>query len=575
MSKNVLFTFILWIMSILILKAQSPDAINYQAIIRDNNGNPQADQDINVRLTIFSGQTPTTLVFEEEHTLSTNSQGLFTLAIGEGTTTNGNFTEINWGNDAHHLNVEIDTGDGYFDMGTLPFLSVPYALHSKKADSITLPFEGIISAENKTGFQVINSSSGEGLALAGIQGNGSGIEGLTRSAILGNSESGYGIAGLSSAENPFAGVWGSSDNATGVGVYGSATSGGIAGLFETNGDGPALVTSGGFVGIGIAEPEKLLHVDGEMFINTLLGAFELGYPDGGNRWRISTLNSGADLQFFSSEEGTDTNIPRMIMKQNGQIGIGDITVPTAYLEIKSNSTISQAHLALTEVEQDFARLTFQNTNSENFWSVSGYTDESNNSDDKLNFYHSSYGDIMTVRGNGNVGINISTPSGRFQIFQGSQTVGTGLRISDGINEDWDITHGFGLRLHFGGSLRGFFNASSGAYVQSSDLRLKSGIEILSPVLSKLKYLQPLKYHYIGNGTSDKTIGFIAQEVASLFPELVHYSKVDDLYGLDYSGFGVIAIKAIQEQQAVIESQKQLIEDMQQRLEALEALIIVK
>ncbi len=66
----------------------------------------------------------------------------------------------------------------------------------------------------------------------------------------------------------------------------------------------------------------------------------------------------------------------------------------------------------------------------------------------------------------------------------------------------------------------------------------------------------------------KKIGFIAQEVEALFPELV--KENDGYLGLTYSGFGVLAIQAIKEQQAVIDSQEERINALEARLSALES-----
>jgi hypothetical protein len=53
------------------------------------------------------------------------------------------------------------------------------------------------------------------------------------------------------------------------------------------------------------------------------------------------------------------------------------------------------------------------------------------------------------------------------------------------------------------------------------------------------------------------IGFIAQEINKIdnpvIKSIVHYDKNEDLYSLEYSKFGVIGIKAIQELYKKIES----------------------
>jgi hypothetical protein len=456
-------------------------------------------------------------------------------------------------------------------MGTMPFLSVPYALYAKESgNSFALPFEGSINQEGATTFSVSNANAGNGLAISGTQGGGSSVGGMSRAAIFGTAATGHGIVGFTSGDGAYAGVWGRTNDDNGYGIHGTATTG-IAGFFQSLGSdpGPALVTDGGAVGIGTKDPLGLLHVEGDLFINSSKGAIDFGYPNNGNQWHLSTLNGGEDLQFFSKAEGSTTNDRRMIIKQSGQVGIGNITNPTGQVEIESNSTVPSAQLTLTEAGNDYARLSFRNNETTTkFWTIAALTANSA-ANEKINFYHSTAGDIMTIQGQGNVGIKETNPTARLHIGQDGQTVGRGLRFDDGVNEDWDITHGFGLRLHFGGELRGFFNATTGAYTQSSDGRLKSGVEKLGATLSKLQQLQPLQYYYKNAKKAEPTIGFIAQEVAPIFPELVSYSEADDLYGINYAGFSVVAIKAIQEQQAIIEAQQKQIEMLEKRLSALE------
>ena len=56
----------------------------------------------------------------------------------------------------------------------------------------------------------------------------------------------------------------------------------------------------------------------------------------------------------------------------------------------------------------------------------------------------------------------------------------------------------------------------------------------------------------------------------VFPEFVSYSAADDLYGVDYAGFSVVAIKAIQEQKTLIESQQETLERQEKEMRELKA-----
>lgn len=116
---------------------------NYQGVARDNSGNIIANQAIGIRFTVRSGFANGTVVYQETQTSNTNQFGLFTTAIGTGNPVNGSIAAIEWGSDNHFLQVELDIqgGSNYSDMGTSQLLSVPYALHAYHATSVdTLTF---------------------------------------------------------------------------------------------------------------------------------------------------------------------------------------------------------------------------------------------------------------------------------------------------------------------------------------------------------------------------------------------------------------------------------------------------
>jgi len=155
--------------------------------------------------------------------------------------------------------------------------------------------------------------------------------------------------------------------------------------------------------------------------------------------------------------------------------------------------------------------------------------------------------------------------------------GINLATTNG-NHDWEfyINSIGGLELFGDGSLKGTFSVVDGAYTQISDKRLKTDITKISSVLPSLMKLEPSTYKYLGNESAEqKSIGFIAQDVQKLFPELVSEIKDErsgSILTLNYSGFSVLAIKAIQEQQEVIEGQAQKIQELEDRLAKLEQLV---
>ncbi|WP_299335802.1 tail fiber domain-containing protein [uncultured Psychroserpens sp.] len=563
------FTILILLLTCL---SYAQNGINYKAVIKDNIGNVLVNENIFVQFAILEGGS--TNVYTETHAPTTDENGIIIINIGEGTPTSGNFSTIDWGSNDHSLNVQINTGSGFVDMGTTEFKSVPYAKVADKAmssEAIELPYYDNTTLSNGAAFHIHNTSTNASYGLVGTTGSDGATIPANRAGVLGYSTNAHGVYGFS--KNSFyAGVQGVSESVDGVGVQGYGFGGGVGGHFYTTLSGTAALTTGqGNVGIGVDEPEEKMHVAGNLLIQSNVGALLLGFPDNGNLWRFSTTNAGADLLFRSKPSGSNSFSTRFKFNQSGEFQIGTSATPSAWAHIRNNSGLTKPHLKLEEIGNDYARLELTNdVTSGAYWHVAGLP-SSTAANARLNFYFrnaSGAGDKLTITGDGKVGVD-GTPTARLELYQKGQAVGTGLRFDDGTaNSDWDITHGFSLRFHYGGNLRGFINANTGAYTQSSDATLKSNIINMDTVLAKVNLLRPTSYFYKSDSSRTKALGFIAQEVKSIFPEVVHYSQADNLYGIDYGSFSVIAIKAIQEQQALIDNQQKQIDELKSLVQTL-------
>lgn len=116
-----------------ILIGQAPEGINYQAIVRDGSGQILANAQVGLRFTLKANGPVGTTVFQETHNSQTNDQGLVNVIIGQGSVVAGSFATIDWGGASHFLQVEVDNGSGYINLGTTQMVSVPYALYAKEA----------------------------------------------------------------------------------------------------------------------------------------------------------------------------------------------------------------------------------------------------------------------------------------------------------------------------------------------------------------------------------------------------------------------------------------------------------
>jgi hypothetical protein len=136
--KKFISLFIILQLSFFILLAQPPQAIPYQAVARDNSGNPLVTQTISLLFSIHDSIATGTVVYQETHSVITNMLGLITANIGQGTVVSGTFVTIDWGGGSKFIQVEMDTsgGSNFVDMGTQQMLSVPFALLAAKSSDL-------------------------------------------------------------------------------------------------------------------------------------------------------------------------------------------------------------------------------------------------------------------------------------------------------------------------------------------------------------------------------------------------------------------------------------------------------
>lgn len=105
-----------------------------------------------------------------------------------------------------------------------------------------------------------------------------------------------------------------------------------------------------------------------------------------------------------------------------------------------------------------------------------------------------------------------------------------------------------------------------AYSSSSDRRLKQNISDTRYGLKEVMKLRPVDYVMTSNQV--RQVGFIAQDVQPLIPEIVTGSEGDiskgETLAITYANMVAILTKAIQEQQAMIEQLKLEIEALKKR-----------
>gem|GEM_PF-5089252 len=279
-------------------------------------------------------------------------------------------------------------------------------------------------------------------------------------------------------------------------------------------------------------------------INEAGNTFNIGLSSIATRWE----DNGSELYFNTANVGIGTSDPTERLDVRGTS------------QVRMNSTGSSPHMQLVETgSSDGARINFQNSvETDNLWTLYGKSDNTV-ADNYFNIFHSVTGNILQVRGNGDVGVN-GAPSTDFHLYHGNSGTSDGFRIENtGGSDPWwrfyVSSSDSNLRLYSknqGTSIIGTFDDVSGVYSSLSDLRSKENIETLHFDWEQFMSMKTYSYEYKGDHRDARSIGLMAQEVNEVYPELVTYIADHDQYVLNYSGLAVVSIKAVQEQQSRIE-----------------------
>ncbi len=118
--------------------SQSPEKMSYQAVVRDGSNKLVTNTFVGMQIRILQGSKGGTAVYTETHTEKTNANGLISIELGTGTTSD-DFSVIDWASGPYFIKTETDPGGGsnYTITGISQLLSVPYALHAKTSDNVT------------------------------------------------------------------------------------------------------------------------------------------------------------------------------------------------------------------------------------------------------------------------------------------------------------------------------------------------------------------------------------------------------------------------------------------------------
>ena len=323
------------------------------------------------------------------------------------------------------------------------------------------------------------------------------------------------------------------------------------------GNNPSLrVNEDGRVGVGTATPGAKLMVVGEDGAPTLNILHDSANPmnpalrvNDNGRVGVGTTAPGARFMVVGQTGEPTVNIvtpagnnPSLRVNEDGKVGVGTAT-PGAKLMV---------------VGEDGAPT--------------------------LNILHdgaNSMNPAIRVNDNGRVGIGTTAPGARLMVVGEAGAPALNVLATSGtmpalrVNDNGRVGIGTAAptyELDVVGDINASGNVRANGMVLSSDKRYKANIQTLNNSLAILAKIRGTSYWWKDQNISEKLqIGFIAQELEDILPNLVHTDK-NGYKAVNYIGLIPVMTEAIKELESVNAEQNERIESLEARLEAIEALL---
>ncbi|MCP4712092.1 MAG: hypothetical protein GY869_26010 [Planctomycetes bacterium] len=382
--------------------------------------------------------------------------------------------------------------------------------------------------------------------------------------------------------------------AYGSSITGSGTINYLPKFTDTFSVGDSLIfEAGGNIGIGTSSPGEKLQVNGAVNISKTTGPHLIINDTNGSNDRPGIQFTNNNIHYIGGDDGSDeyfgfysqysstrtndtyfrvygsaasswgtyiglshdgfdgkinTDVGDIILEPSGYVGIGT-NAPDALLDVTSNgipaATIGASATTATGIHAVALGANADATNNYTIAMGTGVT--------ASGLYATAIGTDITVSGNRSVGIGLGTAatvtaSNVKSIMGGSVGIGTtGPSYKLDVSGDIECT-----TLH-----------------ETSDVRLKKDIQPLTEMLGKVGKLRGVSFQWKQPDPSKnadanhKHIGVIAQEVETVFPELV--AEDDQGYkSVEYTKLTAVLIEAVKELKAENEQLKQRLEILENK-----------
>jgi hypothetical protein len=335
---------------------------------------------------------------------------------------------------------------------------------------------------------------------------------------------------------------------------------------DTNGSDIVTIDTSGNVGIGTASPATNLHIQSASepaitLFHTAVQAAQIG------------LDSSGSLTF--GIDGSTGATERMKINTSGNVGIG-ISSPTEKLDVNGGTIIRGA---LTNGASSGNGLRFEHTSDiGQIYSLEPNVAwrELRTNASQQTFYIAG-GEKMRLDSSGSLLVGTTTAGAKFHVNGGGGSsaqcflfdgFGYGVAAAGAFNHTASLPNGTATGDIFYFQYQGTgvgevdITTTSTNYRTSSDYRLKENVDYDFTALDRVAQLKPARFNFIA--AADTTVdGFLAHEVQDIVPNAVAGEKDGEkMQSIDHSKLVPLLTKAIQEQQALIES-------LTTRLETLE------
>lgn len=588
--------------------AQAPEKMSYQAIIRNASNTLITNQAVGMRVSILQGSATGTEVYKElfNPNPQTNINGLVTVEIGSGIPLIGTFAGIDWANGPFFIKTETDPtgGTSYTIVGTSQLMSVPYALYAKNSGNASWELNGNTASatnfigttndfdlffkrnnvnagrisENNTsiGFNALNPiSSGDSNTAIGVQSMFSNTGGYRNTATgfgsLRSNTSGFENTsiGYASLYNNITGnlntsvgsnalnsnTIGSENSAFGNSSLSSNTSGNL-----NTASGRSALASNTTGSRNVANGSRALYSNTYGFNNTAIGVFTLEF------------NTSGDNNTAVGFESLKTNITGYHNTASGYQSLysntsGYRNTAFGYQSLYSNNGLYNVAIGYESLKLNTSG--YSNT-------AIGYNSMYSNVDGRFNtaiglsaLYNNVNGFDNVATGIQSLFNNISgdknTANGRESLSlltTGNNNIGIGylanVPTATGSNQ---------VRI---GNTAITYAGTQVAWSVTSDRRWKENIQPSNLGLNFINDLKPVFYTRKNDETKKVEYGIIAQELEASLEKFgantngIITKDDEGMYSVRYNDLLAPMIKAIQEQQAMIEELKAEIQTLKNK-----------